>query len=597
MAETSRSIADGIDALVAPGVTGVAERRRHAVALEALFAGGLAGLAALPVMLVGAGLPASHDLAALAFLGLPFALAAVLARTGKLAATIAILSVATIVVAALAAAAHGGTASPLIAALLLGPALAALSGRVGLLALVSGVAFAAFLGVASLPAAAGAPVPYALAALACAATVLVVAILRGASAPADVERATRADTRVDDDHYRLLAEHAGDLITRHTRSGNVLFASPAATRLLAVAPEALMDGGLFDRVHVADRPAFLKAFSEAAAGGGTTMVEVRLRRADGADFVSAEITASAAPAADGTTEIVAVTRDVDERRRDREALVRANEEAARANAAKTRFLANMSHELRTPLNAIIGFSEMMTLDTFASMGPERSKEYAQLINDSGKHLLDVVNGILDMSKIDSGSFALSTEPFDPRDLVTNVTALMQAAADKSGIALVCEYPAGEEEIVADRRACKQMLLNLLSNAVKFTDRGGRVTTRLSFDARHAVFAVTDTGIGIAEEDIPRLATPFVQAQSSYDRRYEGTGLGLSLVKGLATLHGGTMTIRSKVGEGTTVTLALPRETIAAEPAPELEKVTPFPARAAAPASDVSASVRRMSSVA
>jgi cell cycle sensor histidine kinase DivJ len=599
MYEQPRALAARIDALVAPTVHGVAERAKHALVLQALFAGGLAGIATLPVLLATSGLPAHADLAALAFCGLPSALALLLARTGRLGLTIAVLSFATIVLAAIAVAGHGGLSSPLLATLALGPLLALATGGIALCAVMAGIALAALLALVSLAAVEPVSVPYALAALGSALVTLVVMLARATRMAEDIaERTTRA-ARCEEDRYRLLAEHAGDMITRHTRSGNVLFASPACERLLGVAPSALSEGALFDRVHVADRPAFLRAFSDAAYGSDPVTVEVRLQRATNAEFVAVEITASAAPGENGAMEIVAVTRDVEERRSDREALMRANDETARANAAKTRFLANMSHELRTPLNAIIGFSEMMTLDAVTTMGPERAKEYAQLINDSGRHLLDLVNGILDMSKIDSGSFTLMPEPFDPRTLVTNVTALMQAAAEKAGIDLIFEYPAGEEEVVADRRACKQMLLNLVSNAVKFTERGGRVTTRLAFEAKHVVISVTDTGIGIAEEDLPRLATPFVQAQSSYDRRYEGTGLGLSLVKGLVGLHGGTMAIRSKLGEGTTVTLVLPREAVAAAAQPEVENVTPFPARAPqhAPSPDTLSPVLRMPSVA
>lgn len=599
MYEQPRAFAARIDALVAPTVHGVAERAKHAMVLQALFAGGLAGIGALPVLLATSGLPGPTDLAALAFCGLPLTLALFLARTGRLRLTITVLGLATILVAAIAIAGQGGLSSPLSAALALGPLVALAAGGIALFAVMAGIASAALLGLVSLTGVEPGSVPYALAALGSALVTLVVMLARAPRMAEELAERTTRVARGEEDRYRLLAEHAGDMITRHTRSGNVLFASPACERLLGVAPSALAEGALFDRVHVADRPAFLRAFSDAAYGSDPVTVEIRLQRAGSGDFVAVEITASAAPGENGATEIVAVTRDVEERRRDREALMRANEEAARANAAKTRFLANMSHELRTPLNAIIGFSEMMTLDAFATTGPERAKEYAQLINDSGRHLLDLVNGILDMSKIDSGSFALTPEPFDPRTLVTNVTALMQAAAEKAGIDLVFEYPAGEEEVVADRRACKQMLLNLVSNAVKFTERGGRVTTRLAFEAKHVVISVTDTGIGIAEEDIPRLATPFVQAQSSYDRRYEGTGLGLSLVKGLVGLHGGTMAIRSKLGEGTTVTLALPREAVAAAPRPEVENITPFPARAPqpAPSPDTLPPVSRMPSVA
>jgi cell cycle sensor histidine kinase DivJ len=370
-------------------------------------------------------------------------------------------------------------------------------------------------------------------------------------------RRAEQTARRDETRYRLLADNATDLISRHTRSGLVLFASPAAEALTGAPASDLADDGLFRRVHVADRPAFLGAFSDAAASGNAITVAFRLKvdlPEQGFRWVEMRCRPIAGTA--GAVEIVAVTRDIDPHKRQEEALLAANGRAAQANEAKTRFLANMSHELRTPLNAIIGFSDMMMHDSFDG-NRERTAEYAKLIRDSGKHLLDVVNGILDMSKIETGSFDIVPEPFDARELVASTVALMQPAADKTGITLMIELPANAPELNADRRACKQILLNLLSNAVKFTKAGGKVTTALTFDDESAYLTVTDTGIGISDEDLPKLATPFVQAQSSYDRNYEGTGLGLSVVKGLAELHGGTLLLSSRLGEGTSVTVRLP----------------------------------------
>ncbi len=239
--------------------------------------------------------------------------------------------------------------------------------------------------------------------------------------------------------------------------------------------------------------------------------------------------------------------------------MRTRDEAESSSRAKTLFLANMSHELRTPLNAVIGFSEILNRELFGALGEARYRDYARLIHESGEHLLNVVNDILDMSKIEAGKFKIVKEPFQVAPLVTSCSEIMRHAADKKGIALLTDIAPGLPELPADKRACKQMLLNVLSNAIKFTDPGGwvRISARADHDA--IVLVVADNGIGIAEQDLSKLGTPFVQADNSYDRNYDGAGLGLSVVKGLARLHGGRLEIASTLGEGTTASIILPLE--------------------------------------
>ncbi|MGH6994923.1 MAG: sensor histidine kinase, partial [Stellaceae bacterium] len=254
----------------------------------------------------------------------------------------------------------------------------------------------------------------------------------------------------------------------------------------------------------------------------------------------------------------AVLRDVSERKTQERAIEIANAESARANAAKSRFLATMSHELRTPLNAIIGFSEMLANDEL-TLAPERKLEYAKLINESGRHLLSVVNGILDMSKLETGNFEIAPEPLTPAPAVASCCDLLALKAQEAGVALVTRIAANLPDIMADRRAFSQILINLVSNAVKFTPRGGRVTVSAVRDKDCLVVAVEDTGVGIGEDDLPRLGEAFFQARASYDRRHDGSGLGLSIVKGLVHLHGGDLEIRSRLGRGTRVSVRLPIE--------------------------------------
>ncbi len=217
----------------------------------------------------------------------------------------------------------------------------------------------------------------------------------------------------------------------------------------------------------------------------------------------------------------------------------------------------MSHELRTPLNVIIGFSELLAKEAPEAPDAARREEYAQLINESGRHLLSTVNGILDMSKIEAGIFEITRDAFAPAQVVANCCDLMALKASQAGVALERQIEANMPEILADKRAVNQILLNLLSNAIKFTERGGRITVKAAREGAFAVFEVADTGAGIAAADLPRVGEPFFQAGACYERRHEGTGLGLSIVKGLVKLHCGEIDIRSRVGKGTRVIVRLP----------------------------------------
>jgi two-component system, cell cycle sensor histidine kinase DivJ len=225
----------------------------------------------------------------------------------------------------------------------------------------------------------------------------------------------------------------------------------------------------------------------------------------------------------------------------------------------------MSHELRTPLNAIIGFSDMLTKESSLMLDAGRRAEYAGLINDSGKHLLAVINGILDMSKIETGNFEIMPEPFDPAQVIAACSGLLRLRANEAGVSLVNAATGQLPEMIADKRALNQILLNLLSNAIRFTNRGGKVTIGARAEAGSIAFVVEDNGVGIAEEDVARLGEPYFQAGASYDQRHGGTGLGLSIVKGLVQLHGGDVTFRSRVGEGTRVSVCLPLDCERASP--------------------------------
>jgi signal transduction histidine kinase len=256
--------------------------------------------------------------------------------------------------------------------------------------------------------------------------------------------------------------------------------------------------------------------------------------------------------------ILRATRYAIERKRVQLQLVAEKEKAELANRAKSDFIANMSHELRTPLNAIIGFSQLMASEVFGPAGHPNYKAYSQDIQDSGVHLLAVINDILDLSKIEAGKAELHEEPVDPCDGIRRCLRVVAERAVAAGLALVERLDAGLPALRADKRMFKQIVLNLLSNAVKFTPAGGRVEIRAGLgDDGSLVIAVEDTGIGIAPADIAKAMSPFEQIDSSLNRRYPGTGLGLSLTKSLVELHGGSFELASEVGVGTLATVRLP----------------------------------------
>jgi two-component system, cell cycle sensor histidine kinase PleC len=230
--------------------------------------------------------------------------------------------------------------------------------------------------------------------------------------------------------------------------------------------------------------------------------------------------------------------------------------AEEANQAKSKFLANMSHELRTPLNAIIGFSEIMEAAMFGPLGTEKYREYCSDIHQSGQYLLDVINDILDMSKIEAGRIRLDPEPVELESFLNDAMRVVSGRADDKQLALTARIGRGIR-LTADQRLLKQIVLNLLSNAVKFTPEGGRITIRARAVSGWVSIAIADTGIGIPEDALARLGRPFEQVESQLTKSHQGSGLGLAIAKSLTELHHGTMHIRSRLGSGTMVILRLP----------------------------------------
>jgi two-component system, cell cycle sensor histidine kinase DivJ len=377
------------------------------------------------------------------------------------------------------------------------------------------------------------------------------------------EDESRNELRARDAQDRTLLQVIDDLVVWHDTNGHVEKASPAAMKLLRVPSSALEERGLLARIHIQDRPAYLKAISDAAVGSQPVTAQFRIHFGDAIGgeagrVIWVEMRAYRIEMQDARpSPVVAVIRDISGQKRHEEDLDFARLKAERADELKGRFLATVSHELRTPLNAIIGFSEILASESMSYLDADQRRAYAKIVHESGNHLLEVVSTLLDMSKIETGNFDFSPAPFDAGALLDSCIDLMRLKAESVGVGLRAEIARDLPELVGDQRACRQILINLVSNAIKFTQPGGRVCASLARVDDKLVFTVADNGVGVGEDDLRKLGNPFFQASSAYNRSHEGAGLGLSVVRGLVGLHSGALSIESAPGEGTVVSVELP----------------------------------------
>jgi two-component system, cell cycle sensor histidine kinase DivJ len=542
-----------------------AGRQQSFIAVHLLA--GLLALCTLPIYLALTGKPTLLDAVAFLWFLSPIGIAVFLSRTGKFGAAHLISAANFTGLITFSAWLTGGISSFLIPWMVVVPFEVALLADRRVVAWSAGLSSLGLIAVAAVgalglvPPAPPFPVSLALLALFGAMSALYAASF--AIAVQLIHRRSEDAIVVGEERYQLLSET--DMITRHDERGHVLFASHASQQLLGEPPVKLTGDGLFERVHIADRPAYLTALSRCSTNGEPITVEFRMRRASPTGqegYLWVEMRCRPLQVSRGAafpSGVLAGTRDISKRKAQEDELLRARDEAESASRAKTQFLASMSHELRTPLNAVIGFSEILNRELFGALGEQRYRDYARMIHESGEHLLHVVNDILDMSKIEAGKFKLVKEPLDVSSLITSCVEVMRHAAEAKQLTLATEVPQGMPELVADKRACKQMMLNVISNAIKFTDAGGWVRISARIENGMIELIVTDNGIGIAEQDLPKLGNPFVQADNAYKRSHDGAGLGLSVVKGLARLHGGRLDIASKLGHGTAATIVLPVE--------------------------------------
>ncbi|KPF71520.1 hypothetical protein IP69_06225 [Bosea sp. AAP35] len=543
------------------------ERMRHERFILTRLLVGAVALGLAPAYIAWRGTLGALEAAVMVSAALPLLAVVTLSLSGRLDIAHGISAAALALFIGALAGMTGGAASPLLLWLAVVPAEAMFFGARAHLARAGVIAAVALVGVVGLdrlgafagqPAWAGEMMP----------TLVMIAIVHAMIVAAGFQHRRREELRehqASDQRAQLLLDHVGDLVTWHDANGAVVFANRAARSLTGAEPHDLHGRGLLNRVHVADRPLFLKALSDAAHGAGAVTACFRTVFVPEGDQEQRPVSLwlelhahrieTSGPA--DSVAVVCVMRDITVRRAQEDERARGHAEAVKASDIKGRFLATVSHELRTPLNAIIGFSEMLTSEDQSWLDAEKRLEYARIIHSSGHHLLDVVNTLLDISKIESGTMMIDQEPLDMAAMARDCCALMALRAQAGDIALERVIGPDLPPVLGDRRALKQVMINLLSNAIKFTPAGGRVVLAVVRDGDTIDLSVSDTGIGISASDLPRLGDPFFQAKGSYDRAYEGTGLGLSVVRGLVGLHGGRLTIESAPGVGTRVAVRLP----------------------------------------
>jgi two-component system, cell cycle sensor histidine kinase DivJ len=588
----STSIREFLNALVHPSAReDPLTVERHVAFMASRLFGSLLALGVFPVFLAWHGVPTVLEFLVIAWMIFPIATACFLSRTGRYNGAQALSALGLIAIVTTVAANSGGIGSTAAIWLLLIPLEAAVSGssRVVALAMLllgggTGLLIAANPWFGLGPGVAGSTgTPAALGTMS--ALIYATAIALGANS---LVRANFARFGREAEPHLLAAFGPADVITHYGHGDRIIYASANAQAVLGAPACDLADHGLFDRIHITDRPAYLRALSEAAASGGPCEVEFRLRRGAEAEFIWIEMRCRSLPlpyprlpprkrwrirkgegqeclSGDATSpKVVAVMREVTSRKIRQDALLEARDAALRANAAKSRFLAFMSHELRTPLTAIIGFSDMLREEKENFTDRPRRLEYARIINESGHHLLAVANEILDMSRLETGNFGLVPQPLRLGAVIASCTELLALRAETFGITFKIEAPGSLPEIVADRRAIKHILINLMTNAINFSHPGGIVAVSASVEGQHVLLEVADGGIGIAPDDLTRIGSPFFQVQGRSYRRQDGAGLGLSIVKALVDLHGGELQAHSRLGEGTRMVVRLPLDCTCAE---------------------------------
>lgn len=379
------------------------------------------------------------------------------------------------------------------------------------------------------------------------------------------------ELEASEERFRHLAESTNVIPwTADLDQQRFTYIGPQIEKLSGYAPAAWLAHGFWaQHIHPSDRNRVIKAAMERAKGGKYATLDYRVRADNGKILHVRNMLTIEEEAAENGKRSKKIARgfmlDVTELRKAAAALEIARRKAEEANRVKSEFLANMSHELRTPLNAVIGFSEIMKDEIFGPLD-ERYREYAESVHASGKHLLELINDVLDLSKIEAGRIELAEEECDVGGLLKECRTLLLERIAAAGLHEKLEIDPRMPRLMIDERRIKQVVLNLMSNAIKFTPPGGFVTLKAKLlPERGALIAVRDTGIGMAPQEIPRALAKFGQIDGELARKHDGTGLGLPIAKSLVEMHGGEFEIWSEKGKGTEMRIWLPLARLVREP--------------------------------
>lgn len=348
----------------------------------------------------------------------------------------------------------------------------------------------------------------------------------------------------------------GIVVTDH--NGLIIRVNESFVRTYGWSRGEIVNGDVADLVPPDERVAVRRNHQEAIRNGRRNSGELKIIRKDGG-IANVLFTTATLELSQKRRFQVTTFMDITLRKQMEESLRHAKDQADTANHAKSAFLANMSHELRTPLNAIIGFSEMMIKETFGPLGHVKYREYLGDVHASARHLLEIINEVLDMSKIEAGRIELDESEFDLRELIASVTRMMASRAFGNNVRLEMDISEGLPSLFADQRLVRQILINIVTNAVKFSNHGGRIVIGAhSRDDGGVCIEIADDGVGIPKSKIDRAMEPFGQVSDGPDKaQQQGTGLGLPLARAMAELHDGSLTLESEQGVGTTVSITFP----------------------------------------
>ncbi len=375
--------------------------------------------------------------------------------------------------------------------------------------------------------------------------------------------------RKAEERYRLLADNSLDLIELLDLEGKVLYASPSHYQVLGYASAEIEGHNIFGAIHPDDAARASATVENLLEGGQSQTIELRLGRKDG-QWLEVEVILSLIPdegdTSEGDQRILLSARDITARKRYEEQLQAAKAEAERANTAKSEFLSRMSHELRTPMNAILGFAQLLEMD---ELNPEQTQGVEQILK-GGRHLLELINEVLDIARIEAGQLSISPEPVQLSEVVQEALELVRTLAAERGIRFENSVGSNSCHVIADQQRLKQVLLNLLSNAVKYNRERGLVRLSCAPKGNRVRFEVSDTGPGISPAGIEKLFVPFERLDAE-NSGIEGSGIGLSICQRLVELMNGTIGVESSLGQGTTFWVELPS---AEDPTKTLEHEKP-----------------------